>query len=167
MIKFWSKFRSKSFDTALLELIVSYRPRPGFLHENTSPGVFRHMNNSISMHLFTNSELQPGKSKEFDNQMIRVQFKRPFKSFFLLKPVYTTMVGEIFHIYGIKVTGKYICDSKNLLILNISPSKILPQVLTTTPQANFPFPRGSVFWKLIFHQQTEEDEANYNRAEKK
>ena len=29
-----------------------------------------------------------------------------------LKPVYPTMILEKFQIYGIKITGKYICESK-------------------------------------------------------
>ena len=38
------------------------------------------------MYLFLNSELQLGKSKEFNNQGTKVQVKRAFKSFFPPKP---------------------------------------------------------------------------------
>ena len=32
---------------------------------------------------------------------------------FFPKPVYSTMVPEKFQIYSVKITGKYICESKN------------------------------------------------------
>ena len=32
---------------------------------------------------------------------------------FFLKPVYPTMIVEKFQTNGVKITGKYICESKN------------------------------------------------------
>ena len=37
---------------------------------------------------------------------------RVFVEFFS-KPVYSTMVAEKFQIYSVKITGKYICESKD------------------------------------------------------
>ena len=42
------------------------------------------------------------------------------------------MVGEMFQIYGVKIIGKYICESKNqriYLFLPISLSKTFSQIL--------------------------------------
>ena len=42
------------------------------------------------------------------------------------------MVGEMFQIYGVKITGKYICESNNqriYLVLPISLSKTFPRIL--------------------------------------
>ena len=44
------------------------------------------------------------------------------------------MVAKIFQIYGVMITGKYICKSKNSVCLLIPLSKTLPQVfIITTP----------------------------------
>ena len=55
---------------------------------------------------------------------------------FFLKPVYPTMLPEKFQIHGVKITGKYICESKieSVPFFLMSSSKILPQVfIITTP----------------------------------
>ena len=41
-----------------------------------------------------------------------VYLSRIFFDFFL-KPVYPIMASEKSQIYGVKITGKYICESKN------------------------------------------------------
>ena len=41
-----------------------------------------------------------------------VYLSRIFLEFFL-KRVYCTMVAEKFHIHGVKITEKYICESKH------------------------------------------------------
>ena len=77
-----------------------------------------------------------------------------FKIF--LQPVYSTMIVEKFWIYGVQVTRKYICKSKNwicsfLLIFIVSPHAFLscsPQV-----DGNYLFLLNSVFSKSIFPQQ--------------
>ena len=51
---------------------------------------------------------------------------------FFLKLVYPTMVAEKFHIYGVKITGKYIFESKNLNLFILSPSKAFPQLFIIT-----------------------------------
>ena len=51
------------------------KPFPQRLH--------RHINNSLNVYLFLDSELQLGKSKEFNNECMKVQVKRAFKSYFL------------------------------------------------------------------------------------
>ena len=54
---------------------------------------------------------------------------------FFPKPVYPTMVAERFQIYDAKITGNYICESKNSIcsFLLIPQSKTLPQVIIITP----------------------------------
>ena len=54
---------------------------------------------------------------------------------FSLKAVFPTMVVENLQIYGVLITGKCICKSKNLDIFTHSPrQKFLPQVLTSPRQ---------------------------------
>ena len=50
-------------------------------------------------------------------------------------PVYPTMVVEKFQIYSVKITDKYICESKklNLFIFAHAPKHNLPQVFIITP----------------------------------
>ena len=73
------------------------------------------------------------------------------------KPVYSTMVVEEFQIYGVEITGKYICESKNRIcsFLPMPPNKTLPQVFIISPQAdrNYPFLVSRLFWRSIFPQQ--------------
>ena len=59
----------------------------------------------------------------------RFAFPESFLNFFP-KPAYFTMVAEKFQIYGVKITGKYICESKNWIcsFLLMPPSKTLPRV---------------------------------------
>ena len=51
-----------------------------------------------------------------------------------LMPVYPTLVGEKFQIYGVKIIEKGICQSKNwiYLFLLMPPSKTLHQVIIIT-----------------------------------
>ena len=46
------------------------------------------------------------------------------------------MVVEKFQIYGVKITGKYICESKNWIcsFLLMAPSKNLPTFLSLIPR---------------------------------
>ena len=61
------------------------------------------------------------------------------------------MVVEKFPIYGVKISGKYICESKNLICSFAHvPSKTLPKIFIITlppPQAegNYPFLPNSIF----------------------
>ena len=65
------------------------------------------------------------------------------------------MVAEKFQIYGVKITCKYICESKNWIssFLVIPPSKTLPQFFIIThphpfhAEGNYPFLPNSVFWR--------------------
>ena len=61
-------------------LLTSQSP-PG-KQEKPFNSVFRH-NSSLSVYLFFNSELYPGKSKDFNNEGVISQVKRAFKSYFL------------------------------------------------------------------------------------
>ena len=47
-----------------------------------------------------------------------------FLNFFLI-PVYLTMVAKKFQIDGVKITGKYICESKHWICLLMPPRKTL------------------------------------------
>ena len=73
------------------------------------------------------------------------------------KAVYSTMIAEKFQIYSVKITGKYICESKkkqwNLSIFTHASKQIsLSPVFISTLQAegNYPFLPNSVFWGSIF-----------------
>ena len=83
MVKCWSKFHIQmlchSFTRDNSFLLTSQSP-PG-KQEKPFNSVFRH-NSSLSVYLFFNSELYPGKSKDF-NEGIISQVKRAFKSYFL------------------------------------------------------------------------------------
>ena len=57
--------------------------------------------------------------------LLRSYLSRIFPEFFL-KPVYPTMVAKEFQIDGVKITGKYMCESKNLICLFMPPIKTLP-----------------------------------------
>ena len=66
------------------------------------------------------------------------------------------MVAERFQIYDAKITGNYICESKNSIcsFLLIPQSKTLPQVIIITPpphaEGKFPFLPNNIFWRSIF-----------------
>ena len=53
---------------------------------------------------------------------------------FFLKPVFRTIVAENFQIHGVKITGKYICESKSWTcsFLLMPLSKNLPPVIIIT-----------------------------------
>ena len=75
---------------------------------------------------------------------------------FFPKPIYSTMVAEKFQSCGeIKITGKYICESKNWVwsFLLMPPSKTLLQVfiITTQAEGNYSFLPNKVFWGSIFY----------------
>ena len=67
------------------------------------------------------------------------------------KAVYSTMIAEKFQIYSVKITGKYICQSKKKKgicpFLLMPPTKTLSPVFISTLQAegNYPFLPNSVF----------------------
>ena len=44
--------------------------------------------------------------------LLNIYLSRIFPEFFL-KPVYPTMIAEKYQIYGVKITERYICESKN------------------------------------------------------
>ena len=72
---------------------------------------------------------------------------------FSLKLVYCTIVAEKVQIHGVKIIGKYICESKNWICLFLfkSLSKNFPQVLITATPGRRKFPPNNVF--CIFPQQ--------------
>ena len=79
-----------------------------------------------------------------------------------LKLVYPTIVAKKFQIHGVKITGKYICESKNWIcsFLLMPSSKIIPQVLIiTTPdrrKSNIS-PEQHLLKILLFPSRKEED----------
>ena len=64
------------------------------------------------------------------------------------------MVAKKFQIYGVNITGKYICGSKKWIcsVLLMPPTKSLPQIFIIMPQAegNYPFLPNSIFCRSIF-----------------
>ena len=79
---------SKSSGTALLEAIVSYKPLPILSHRKTEKLFPQHFQinqqqKSLNVYLFLDFELQLRKSKEFNNNQMKVLVKRALKSFFL------------------------------------------------------------------------------------
>ena len=64
------------------------------------------------------------------------------------------MVVEKFQIYRAKITGKYICKSKNWIcsVLLMPTNKTLPQVfiIILNSEGNCRFLLNSVFWRSIF-----------------
>ena len=78
-------FILKTSGTALLVtsfLQTYFQSLPGN-QENPSPSASRHINNSLSVYLLLDSELYIDKPKEFNNERMKVQVKRAFKSYFL------------------------------------------------------------------------------------
>ena len=73
---------------------------------------------------------------------------------FFLKPVYPMVIAKKFQIHGFKITGKYICESKNecVYFYTCPQAKLFPRFLSSPLQAegNYPFPQNNVFWKSIF-----------------
>ena len=74
--------------------------------------------------------------------------------------IYPTMFAEKFQIHGVKITGKYICESKNsicsFLILHPPPKKKTSPRFLSLPlkaEGNYPFSPNNVFLKSIFPQQ--------------
>lgn len=63
------------------------------------------------------------------------------------------MVGEMLQMYGVKITGKYVCESKNriCLFLPIPLSKTFPQILIIMPRQKeiTQYPR-QCFLKMYF-----------------
>ena len=64
---------------------------------------------------------------------------------------------KIFQIHGVKITEKYICESKNWIcsFLHMPTSKTLSQVfiITTSGRRKLPISPKQSFWKSIFPQQ--------------
>ena len=60
---------------------------------------------------------------------------------FFLKPIYSIMITEKFQIYSVKITGKYICESKNWIcsFLLMAPSF---RFLSTPPSGFWHYPPG-------------------------
>ena len=60
---------------------------------------------------------------------------------FFLKPIYSTMITEKFQIHSVKITGKYICESKNWIcsFLLMAPSF---RFLSTPPSGFWHYPPG-------------------------
>ena len=80
---------------------------------------FRHINNSVRVHLCLNSLFLRPFSRQFFNPQVRIDkmvdkhLKQQFSYFyqlleFSLKPVYFTMVGKNFHFYGVQISRKCI-----------------------------------------------------------
>ena len=77
---------------------------------------------------------------------------------FFFKPVYPTMVAIKFQIHGVKINGKYICES-NWICLLMPPSKTLPQVfiITTPGKRKLPTSPKQRFENLFFPSREGED----------
>ena len=92
--------------------------------------------------------------RRYQHALVNGHFYGPYEVYLsriflesFLKPIYPIIVAEKFQIYGVKITGKYISESKKLnLFLFAHVSK------ENSPQAkgNFPFHPNSIFWKSIF-----------------
>ena len=81
MLKLWSKFQIQIVWYSFTRDHSFILP-PWKILSQTSV----HINDSLSMYLSLDSELYPGKSKEFNNQRIKIQVKRAFiKSYFFLQ----------------------------------------------------------------------------------
>ena len=81
MLKLWSKFQIQIVCYSFTRDHSFILP-PWKILSQTSV----HINDSLSMYLSLDSELYPGKSKEFNNQRIKIQVKRAFvKSYFFLQ----------------------------------------------------------------------------------
>ena len=66
------------------------------------------------------------------------------------------MVVEKFQIYGVKITGKYLCESKKWIcsFLLMPPSKTLPQVFIIPWQMEIVhIPQKAFFENLLFPKQ--------------
>ena len=85
-------------------------------------------------------------------ESLRFYLSRIFE--FFPKPVYSTIVAEKFQIYGVRITGKYICESKNWIysFLLMPTSKTLPQVfiIILQTEGNCPFLPNNVFFFFFF-----------------
>ena len=71
------------------------------------------------------------------------------------KAVYSTMIAEKFQIYSVKITGKYICQSKkkkeSVHFYSCLQPKLSPVFISTLQaEGNYPFLPNSVFWRSIF-----------------
>ena len=57
------------------------------------------------------------------------------------------MVAKTFQIHGVKITGKYICESKTEFVYSWLQAKLSPRLLLSPVQAkgNYPFPPTEVF----------------------
>ena len=71
------------------------------------------------------------------------------------KAVYSTMIAEKFQIDSVKITGKYICQSKKKVesvhFYSCLQPKLSPAFISTLQaEGNYPFLPNSVFWRSIF-----------------
>ena len=68
---------------------------------------------------------------------------------------------KMFQIHGVKITGKYICESNNWICSNLlmPSSKTPPRFLSSLLQAegNYPFPPNKFFENLFFPSREGED----------
>ena len=94
----------------------------------------------------------------FSWKVVFVSFPKASKTFWSRHS--EKLVGglEKFQIYGVKITGTYICEPKNWTF----PFLLIP---LTLPQAegNYPFHPNSIFWRSIFSPAEKEEDY---RAEK-
>ena len=100
-------------------------------------------------HLFRRISQPPGQVLLITT--IVLDLSRIFLEFFL-KPVYPTMVAKKFQIHGVKITGKYICESKKKTFLLLPPSRTLPLVfiITIPGRRKLPTPPKQSFLKIYF-----------------
>ena len=95
-----------------------------------------------------------------------VYLSRIFFDFFL-KPVYPTMFSEKSQIYGVKINGKYICESKNWIcsFLHTHPNKTPPSSYHyTSRQKEITKPSLTAFSENLFFPSRKRGE--YYRVEK-
>ena len=132
-------------------------PLPFFFGEYLNPHV--RINKLINEHTVyyhpTPSGLTSRISPHISIDSLGIYLFRIFAEF-VLKPVYPTMVGDDFQVYGGKITGKCICESKNWIysFLLYAPNKTRPQILFTLRQKEITHFFQAVFFENIFSPST-------------
>lgn len=76
-----------------------------------------------------------------------LSLSKVFVKFCLKAVLCLTMVGENFQISGVQVTGKCICQSKNLKFYQ---KTFQIRIITSPAERNHSFPQGAFFQKSIF-----------------
>ena len=79
---------------------------------------------------------------------------RIFLKFFFQTCISLTMIDEKFQIHGVKITGKYICESKNwiwsFLLMHSSKTFLQIFIITNPRRSNLPVSSKQRFLKIYF-----------------